>query len=196
MPKGTIKADVMLRLEGWVAENEAPVMDLASGADDIPVGSGMSGAIEVSATRFYQLMKEQKANGRLPLFRLQIIDPDAQAKQAELDKQKKEDEKSPKLDLGKKKGDKPAAGKKGEKKPAASKAGEKTEKKLSNGEKAAAVRREVERVRKAAYRKKQKEKEGAADKPAESTKKDLDALKADMRSQADAIKNAAQPRVT
>lgn len=134
MPKGNIKADVLLRLDGWVAETEAPLMNLASSADDIPVGSGLVGSIEVSATRFYQLMKEQKANGRLPLLRLQIIDPDAQVKQAELEKQKEKDKKSPKLDLkgkddAKKDGKKPDAGKEANKQ--------------TNGEKAAAARKAI-----------------------------------------------------
>lgn len=129
MPKGNIKADVLLRLDGWVKETEPPVLALVSSEDELAVSTAIVGTIEVSASRFYQLMKAQKVDGKLPLLRLVVIDPDAQMKQAELEKQKKEDKKSPKLDLTKK-GKKDAPGKEAQKQ--------------TNAEKAAAVRKGVE----------------------------------------------------
>lgn len=107
MPKGNIKADILLRLDGWVNETEPPVLNLVGSESELPVETTLTGTIEVSATRFYQIMKAQKTNGKLPLLRLMVIDPDAEVKQAELKKQQEEDEKSPKLDLSKKKNDKP-----------------------------------------------------------------------------------------
>lgn len=146
MAKGVIKTDIMLRLEGWTKESEAPTLTLV-GAKEMPVGSAIIGSMEVSASRFYQIMREQKEDGKLPVFRMMVIDPDAQAKQSELDKQKEKDKKSPKLDLSKKKDDK--AGK--DKKPTPAKKDDKkgTSHPLTNGEKAALRRKQVEDAEKA-----------------------------------------------
>lgn len=98
MSKGTMKPDVMLRLEGWVKEEEAPTLTLV-GPKELPIGTGIPGSLEMSPTRLFQIMREQKEGGKLPVFRMMVIDPDAEVKREELKKQQEEDKKSPKLDL-------------------------------------------------------------------------------------------------
>jgi len=131
MPKGTIKADVMLSLDGWIDETEPPILSLVGSEDDLPVGTTIMGTIEVSATRFYQIMDAQKSGGKLPCLRLVVIDPDAKVVERKLEEARVAKENQAEFGL-KKKGDNPP-----------------DDKPQTTGEKAAAVRKAVEDEKKA-----------------------------------------------
>jgi hypothetical protein len=94
-----MKVDIKLEFEGWVAENQAPAFELNGNPDDITIADVITGSIEISPGRLYEIMKAHKVDGVLPLFRMVIVDPEDEKKQAELKRLQKQKEKEPELDL-------------------------------------------------------------------------------------------------
>jgi len=74
MPIHRIKADIALNFLGWVDENEKPVLELVGTDDELNISTVFNGKVDVSAAKLYEVLREQKENGRRPLFSLTILD--------------------------------------------------------------------------------------------------------------------------
>ena len=106
MPKGTIKPDVRLFFYGWIDENEATPFVMTGDANRMSIVSTLDGVVEISPTKLCNMLNVQKDEGKVPLFRLAVVDPDAEVQQKALEDSMKEKEKSPELDLKKEEKDK------------------------------------------------------------------------------------------
>jgi len=96
MASHTIKADIALNFHGWVDENDKPVLDLVGTDEELNLSTVFSGKVDVSAGKLYEVLREQKENGRRPLFVLTILDDEP----VKIPGMKNEDPDQEKLDLG------------------------------------------------------------------------------------------------